>query len=373
MEAVDRSLAELVEVEVVALARVLDGAEHEDAGSGRGADDIVDDAGALEQFVRIPELRGLHDRGAGLDGVAVAAALRDGHPGHVGDDGLLEGDLGAVGEARDHRRLLAPFLGEGLLGRRRPVGVLEALDVAAEHRPDAEALDEAPEVALDAGLVAVDVGEDHAGLVGLVLEERTEGAVELGVHQRDVLAVLDGGDDRGDRLLDGAGDLEDDVDVRAGRDQHRVLGDRRAAGLDGAGERGRAVADDGVVLAGVGVGLHGLRHGAVGDGDDADRVAVGEADLEEHARGHEARADHADADRGLAVGDVAGEGGIDEDHGSRVLLQGLVGAGAASGATSGATSGAGAASGAGVSAAAAGVASIAPTWSPRRSASWTMV
>ena len=47
VEAVDRPLAELVEVEVVPLARVLDGAEHEDAGAGRGADHVVDDAGPL--------------------------------------------------------------------------------------------------------------------------------------------------------------------------------------------------------------------------------------------------------------------------------------------------------------------------------------
>ena len=59
------------------------------------------------------------------------------------------------------------LLGEGRLGRRRAVGVLQALDVAAEHGADAEPLHEAPEVALHARLVAVDVGEDDAGPVGL--------------------------------------------------------------------------------------------------------------------------------------------------------------------------------------------------------------
>ena len=63
-----------------------------------------------------------------------------------------------------------------------------------------------------------------------------------------VLAVLDRGHDGGDRLLDGAGDLEQDVDMRAGGDQHRVLGDRGAAGLDGAGERRGGVENDGVRL-----------------------------------------------------------------------------------------------------------------------------
>ena len=36
------------------------------------------------------------------------------------------------------------------------------------------------------------------------------------------------------RVLDRAGHLEHHVDMRAGRHQHRVLGDRGAAGLDGA-------------------------------------------------------------------------------------------------------------------------------------------
>ena len=78
-----------------------------------------------------------------------------------------------------------------------------------------EALDEAVEVADHPGLVAVHVGEDDAGLVGLVLEERPERAVELGVHQQHVLAVLDRGEHRGDGVLDRARHVEQHVDVRA--------------------------------------------------------------------------------------------------------------------------------------------------------------
>ena len=151
----------------------------------------------------------------------------------------LEADLGAVGERGDEVGVLPPALGEALLGRRVAVGVLQALDVAEQHRAHPQPLDEAVEVADHARLVAVDVGEDDPGLVGLVLEERPERAVELGVHQQHVLAVLERGEHRGDRVLDGAGDVEEHVDVRARRHQHRVLGHRRAAGLDGAGEGGR--------------------------------------------------------------------------------------------------------------------------------------
>ena len=124
-----------------------------------------------------------------------------------------------------------------------------------------------------------------------------------------------------DRVLDGAGDVEQHVDVRARRHQHRVLGHRRAAGLDGAGEAWRAVDHRRVLEARRLVGGDGLRRRARGDGGDADRVAVGAAGLQHHARGHEARPDHADPDRRLARGDVPGDRGIDDDHGS--LLCGI--------------------------------------------------
>ena len=86
--------------------------------------------------------------------------------------------------------------------------------------------------------------------------------------------------------------------------------------------------------------------------------AEGEVHLQEHARGHEARTDHADPDRGLAVGDVFREGGIDEDQGG-LLFYGLAGAGASAGAGAAAGSAAGT--------------TVVARWSPRRSASCTMV
>jgi hypothetical protein len=51
-----------------------------------------------------------------------------------------------------------------------------------------------------------------------------------------------------------------------------------------------------------------------GDGGEADRVAVGAADLQHHAGGHEAGADHPDPDRRLALGHVPGDGGVHDDH-----------------------------------------------------------
>ena len=207
------------------------------------------------------------------------------------------------------------MLGEARLGGGVAVGVLQALDVAAEHRAHAEALHEAKEVHLHAGLVAVDIGADQAGRRGLRLQERSHGAVELGVHQHDVLAVLDRGEHQRGGLLDGAGHLEEDVDMGAGRDQHRIGGHRRMAGLDGARQRRGLVADHRVVLTGGGIGLHRLLRRAVGDGDHLHLAPEGGVDLQHHTRGHEARPDHADPDRRLALGGAFRQRGIDDDHG----------------------------------------------------------
>ena len=111
--------------------------------------------------------------------------------GGVGDDRLLEADLRAVGEARHHRRVLPPLLGEALLRRRVAIGILQALDVADDARDQAEALDPADEVHLHAGLVAVAGRQDDAVLLGVDLQDRADRRVDLGVHQHDVLAVLE--------------------------------------------------------------------------------------------------------------------------------------------------------------------------------------
>ena len=117
------------------------------------------------------------------------AALRRLHPGRVGDDRLLERDLRAVREARDHVDVHAPAGGEPVLRRGVARPVLEALDVAAHERPQPDALDEPVQVHLDARLVAIAGAEHDAGRVGLRLEDRPDRSVELGVHEHDVLAA----------------------------------------------------------------------------------------------------------------------------------------------------------------------------------------
>ena len=64
-----------------------------------------------------------------------------------------------------------------------------------------------------------------------------------------MLAVLDGGEDRRDGVLDRAGHLEQHVDVRLVATSIGSSVTAGAPGLDGAGERRGRVADRRVVLA----------------------------------------------------------------------------------------------------------------------------
>ena len=74
-------------------------------------------------------------------------------------------------------------------------------------------VDEPVEVHDHAGLVAVDVAVEHAGRIGLGLQQRPDGAVELRVHEQHVLAVIDRVEHDPRAVLDRAGDLENDVDA----------------------------------------------------------------------------------------------------------------------------------------------------------------
>ena len=121
-------------------------------------------------------------------------------------------------------------LGEFRLRRRSPVRIVETLDVAAQHGPQADPFHEPVEVHHHAGLVAVDIGVDDAGAIGLDLQDRAECPVELGIHQHDVLAGCDAGEDRRQRILDGARRLEEDVDALRLGNEHRI-GRHRGASL----------------------------------------------------------------------------------------------------------------------------------------------
>lgn len=269
VKAVKRSVAQLVERQVMLLLWMVVGAQHEHARAGHGADDIVDDARAFEHGFERVVVGNLLDGGAGGDGGAVHAALADPHAGAVGDDGVLERNLGAVGERRDHGRVLAPLPGKAFLRSRVAVRVVQALDVAAHHRLDAEAFDEAVQVHHHAGLVAVGGGQHHAGAVCIGLENRANGAVDLGIHQHHMLAVGDGFKRHMRGMLDGAGDFDDGVDAGGAAQQHRVFGDGRHAGLDGALQLGEGLDDTNACNISFEVGAPGAFERAVGNGGDA--------------------------------------------------------------------------------------------------------
>ncbi len=152
--------------------------------------------------------------------------LLDLEPGGVGQDGRLQRQLGPVGERSDHDRALAVGVGETALRVWGAVVVEEALDVPGEHRAVADGVDEPEQVHRHARLVAIGVGDDNAGPVGLHLEDRTHGGVELGVDQQHVLAPVDRLDDDPRRRLDLTGALDDRLDAGRSGDEHRVAGDR---------------------------------------------------------------------------------------------------------------------------------------------------
>ena len=238
--------------------------------------------------------------------------LRTGQIERVGDRGLLEGALRAVGEAGDHPGVLAPLLREPLLRRRIAVRVLQALDVAHQQRGDPEALDVAEEVALHSGLVAVARGVHHSGRVRLGLEDRADGAVELGVHHHDVLAALDRPQHDGGAVLDRTRHLENAVDALRVAEDERVVGVGRHAAAHRLAEGGHAVDGHRTLHAGVLVDAASSVRMPIRDGDELHPAGRVE-DLVGHALGHEPRADHGEADR-LARRLALAERLVDHDH-----------------------------------------------------------
>ena len=132
--------------------------------------------------------------------------------GGVRDDRLLHTHLRAVGEAGDHPRILAPPLGETFLGGRVAVRVLQALDVSADQWRHADAADKPDQIHLHTGLITVTAGEHDARGVGTPAELGTDGGVDLGVHQHEVLAVLEAVEREVTAELDRTGHVDDDID-----------------------------------------------------------------------------------------------------------------------------------------------------------------
>ena len=136
-------------------------------------------------------------------------------PGGVRDDRLLEADLRAVGEGRDHGRLLPPLAPRTLLGGRVAIGVLQALHVADHARVEPEALHPAVQVHLHARLVAVAGRQDDAVLARRRLQDGADRRVDLGVHQHDVLAVTNASSTTCAPNSTSARHVADDVDLLA--------------------------------------------------------------------------------------------------------------------------------------------------------------
>ena len=224
VEAVQRARAHLVHIKVEAAPRVGLRGDYVNSRTRPGADHVIDDPAPGDELIRVVDLSHL---------VYVTAVLVPHHPapgnshaGGIGHHGLLEGDLGPVGKAGDHVGLLPPAPGERLLGQGGPVVVLETLDVPAEQGRESDPLHETVEVHLGARLVAVATGDDHPGTIRMPLEDRPQRAIELGIDQDHVLAMLDRVQSHLCPELHGSGRLNQGVDAIGPTQDCRIVGDR---------------------------------------------------------------------------------------------------------------------------------------------------
>ena len=144
IKAVQGPLSKLVEVEVVPLHGVVNGAQHEHTRPRAGSHHVVHNARAtIKQLLGREPRGGFGHGGPGGHGGAQHPASGYPHAEGVGNHSLLEADFAAVGEARDHAWVLAPLLRKARLGGRVPIGVVQAFDVAAQHGLHANTLHEA--------------------------------------------------------------------------------------------------------------------------------------------------------------------------------------------------------------------------------------
>jgi hypothetical protein len=189
---------------------------------------------------------------------------------------------------------------------------VEALDVPAQDGRHADRTDEAVQVELDAGLVAVGVRVDDAGRLGLLAQDRPDRSVELGVHQDHVLAVVDRGRDGAGAVLDRAGHLDQRVDAGLAGQEQRIVRDCVTVRGDRRLELVRRRDLDDIVRARLPEGLVGLVERPVRDRDEP-HPGHRAQDLERDAAPHEPGADHRDPDR-PALAPAALECGVDDLH-----------------------------------------------------------
>ena len=107
---------------------------------------------------------------------------------------------------------MLPSLCEALLGRRIAIRILQTLDVADDAGDQAKPFDPAVEIHLDAGLVAVAGRKNDAVFLCIYLQDRTDRRVDFGIHQHDVLAVLESLENDMRAELDRTGHVDDHVD-----------------------------------------------------------------------------------------------------------------------------------------------------------------
>jgi hypothetical protein len=75
-----------------------------------------------------------------------------------------------------------------------------------------------------AGLVAFAARENHAVPVGIGLQNGTDRAIELSIHQDDIFAVPEGLKHDVGAKLDRPGDVDEHIDMLRACEQHRILG-----------------------------------------------------------------------------------------------------------------------------------------------------
>ena len=68
--------------------------------------------------------------------------------------------------------------------------------------------------------------------VGISLQNRPDRRVELGIHQDDILAVPESLKGHASTELHGSGDIHEDIDELAARNQHRILDSHGRRPLD---------------------------------------------------------------------------------------------------------------------------------------------
>ena len=124
-------------------------------------------------------------------------------------------------------RVLIVFGRELSLRLGRSVTINQSLEIAGSDRAEADAFDIAEQRHRDARFIAVGIGDDNAGAVCPELQYRTNGRVQFGVDEDDVLTMADGINSNVGSELDRAGDFDHHIDVRCLANELGIIHNRR--------------------------------------------------------------------------------------------------------------------------------------------------